>query len=253
MKLLSKVLLASVLGMLSLTGFAGSQKPLQFATEATYPPFEYIDQSGKIKGFDIDIAKALCTQMQRQCEFHNAPWDSLIPSLKLGKYDALIGAMAITAERKQQVAFTNPYYMDTVSFVAPMSEKLQVTPAGMKGKTIGVQGGTVLQQYLQSTYGSAVSVKTYASQEQALMDLQAGRVDAVLGDTPLVKTWLKQQKGSTYGVAGKPITDKKYFGQGFGIAVNKDNTQLVQQLNTALAAIKKNGQYQKIVTQYFGS
>src|SRR5690606_17599012 len=110
-----KSFIAASLFMLSSSIFA---QTIKFAMEATYPPFEYVDASGNIKGFDVDIANALCQQLKAQCEFSNQPFNSLIPSLQLGKFDAIISALGITTERAKQVSFTNPYYQPSGSFVA---------------------------------------------------------------------------------------------------------------------------------------
>jgi arginine transport system substrate-binding protein len=227
---------------------------ISFATEATYPPFESVESSGKIVGFDIDIMNALCTQMKAQCTIENAPFDSLIPSLNVGKYDAIIAAMAITAQRQKVVSFTDAYYQDTASFIAKKSAHLKLDPASLKGKTIGVQGDTTFYQYLKATYGKNIKINTYKSQESAFSDLSNGRIDLVMGDTPLNAVWLKQDKNTQdYTYVGKPIDDVTYFGTGNGIAVKKSNSKLLTQLNNALAAIKKNGEYQKIMTKWFGN
>lgn len=228
-----------------------AQQPIKFATEATYPPFESVDASGTIQGFDVDIMHALCQQMQRKCIITNQPWESLIPSLKIGKFDALIGAMSITPAREKVVAFTQPYYENTGSIIAAKSAKLVLTKQDLSGKTIGIQGGTTFANYLQATYGSAVSVKNYASIQDALIDLQSGRIDAVMGDTPIILSWLRHHQNN-YAVVGQPISSKQYFGVGYGIAVQQNNQQLLAQLNQAIKAIKADGTYAKIVNKYFG-
>ncbi len=111
--------------------------------------------------------------------------------------------------------------------------------------------GTTFLQYLQEKYGDKVKVNTYSSEQTAFLDLTSGRIDAVMGDTPLVKTWLKQHSND-YEIVGQPVTDQKYFGKGYGIAVRKGNTQLVDQLNQAIKAIQDDGTYKKIEEQYFG-
>ena len=227
---------------------------IKFATEATYPPFESVESSGKIVGYDVDIMNALCVQMKTQCTIENAPFDSLIPSLNIGKYDAIIAAMAITAQRGKVVAFTNPYYVDTVSIIAKKNSHLKLDLASLKGKTIGVQGDTTFYQYLKAKYGTAVKINTYKSQESAFADLANGRVDAVMSDTPLIATWLKQNSNANdYVYVGEPINDVAYFGVGNGIAVKKTNTKLLAQLNAALVEIKKDGQYQKINQKWFSN
>lgn len=229
-----------------------SPKPvLKFATEATYPPFVYTTNTGKVMGFDVAIVQALCRQMKATCTISNQPWDSLIPSLKIGKYDAVFGGMAITALRAKQVNFTKSYYYNTVSFVANKARRLVLSKKGLQGKIIGVQGGTTFDMYLQATYGNDVKIYRYPSEQEALMDLSAGRVDAVLGDTPLINRWIKNNPDKSYKVVGKPIQNIKYFGKGMGIAINKHNSKLLIALNEALIQIKMNGVYQKIFKQYF--
>lgn len=225
--------------------------PIKFATEATYPPFVSMSSSGQIVGFDADIVHALCQQMKADCTLSNQPWESLIPSLKLGKFDALFGGMAITSEREKQVSFTKPYYQLTGSVVASKTSHLILSAQGLQGKTIGVQGGTTYETYLQDVYGKSITINRYPSLEEALMDLSSGRVDAVLGDTPVVQQWLNGK--DQYEAVGKPINDEKYFGRGDAIAVRKNDPALLSALNKALTAIKANGTYCKIVHQNFGS
>jgi arginine transport system substrate-binding protein len=225
---------------------------LTFATEATYPPFESTDAKGRLQGFDIDIVNALCKEMHAQCTITNQAFDSLIPSLQLGKYSAIIGAMNITEERAKQVDFTQPYYKNTASIVTTAANAVQLNKA-LGGNTIGVQSGTTFIQYLNDTYGNSVTVNTYASAQAAFLDLTSGRIAAVMGDTPIIMTWLKKQKPGAYVLVGKPIDNEKYFGQGYGIAVRKGDVALLQQLNQAINTIKKNGAYNKIVQHYFGN
>lgn len=227
------------------------QEKVSFATDATYPPFESSDASGQLKGFDIEVIKALCQQMKTKCVFVNQPWDSLIPSLQMGKFDVMFGAMNITAAREKQVDFTIPYYLNSAAVVAAKSKNLTLDPNSLDGKTIGVLASSTFIPYLQEKYGNKVKINTYASEQTAFLDLTSGRIDAVMGDTPLIKTWLKQHE-KDYALVGQPISDEKYFGKGYGLAVCKGNTKLVDQLNAAIKAIQANGTYNKIETKYFG-
>ncbi|MFZ2314105.1 MAG: transporter substrate-binding domain-containing protein [Gammaproteobacteria bacterium] len=224
---------------------------IRFATEATYPPFEFVGAAGKIQGFDVDVASALCAEMKAECTFSNQAFNSLIPGLKLGKFDAVIASLGVTDSRQKQVDFTQTYYEPSASFVAPIAK--HETLAVLTGKTIGTQEGTTFVKYLSERYPNEVKVKTYASMQDAFLDLAAGRVDMVLADTPIARAWLKQDKNSTqYSIVDKPIVDHLYFGRGYAIAVRKGNTTLLDGLNKALTTIKANGTYQKIVAQYFG-
>jgi arginine transport system substrate-binding protein len=225
---------------------------IRFATEATYPPFEYFSAAGKMQGFDVDIVHALCHELGATCTIAHQPFDSLIPSLKLGKFDAIIGAIAITEARKKQVDFTSPYYFNSVSFVAAKNSSFNSAKQNIQGKIIGVQSGTTFEHYLRATYGNSIKINTYASEQDPLLDLKSGRIDAALGDTPLMQQWLQQSGNENYQLVGKPITLQKYFGNGNGIAVKKGNQKLLQVLNKALAKIKTNGAYNKIAIKYFG-
>lgn len=237
--------------LVSLVATAAIPQTLHFATDATYPPFESMDSAGHFQGYDIDIANALCQQLDVKCVFSNQPFDSLIPSLALGKFDALIGALGITAERQKQVDFTQPYLAATAIFVATTGHVMDASPQGLQGKIIGVQSGSTYEQYVSDEYKNS-KIKTYASIQDALLDLSSGRVDIVLGDTPSMMDWLKKHtQGTTYTTVGKPISNPSYFGEGYAIAVKKGNTELLTALNKALAAIRENGTYQKITHTYF--
>jgi arginine transport system substrate-binding protein len=224
---------------------------IKFGTEATYPPFESMSPAGQIQGFDIDMANAICAELKAKCVFANQPFDGLIPSLSIGKFDALIAALNITDARAKVVDFTIPYYASTASFVAAKNVNFDTTPGKMKNKIIGVQQGTTLQTYLKKIYGKDVTVKTYASEESAFLDLAAGRLDAVMGDTPLVINWLHQHGKNQFHIVGAAVNDPAYFGSGYGIAVKKGNTVLLNQLNSAIRVLEKNGTTKKIANHYF--
>src|SRR5262249_54546239 len=144
---------------------------------------------------------------------------------------------------------TRPYLDATGSVVAAKQAKLQLDKESLKGKTIGAQTGSTYTQYLQQTYGDAVKVNTYASLQSAFLDLNSGRVDAVMGDTPTILQWIKTNPN--FEIVGEPIKDEKFFGKGYGIAVKKGNDALLQKLNQALQQIKEQGTYVQIVDKYF--
>lgn len=226
-------------------------KTIRFATEATYPPFEYIDASGDIKGFDIDIAKALCNELHAACTFANQSFSSLIPSLNLGKFDAVVAAMGVTTEREKQVNFTNTYYQPSAAFVGPIDKHYSIK--GLNGKKIGVQQGSTFEKYLHDEFHGDIDMKTYASVQDAFLDLTSGRIDVVIADLPIAQTWLQQNDTKkSFAVIDGPIVNAKYFGAGYGIAVSKSNIELLKELNKALDTIKANGTYNKITQKYFG-
>ncbi|MGF1862427.1 arginine ABC transporter substrate-binding protein [Photobacterium profundum] len=242
---MKKILLASLIGLASAN--AAAQEEIKFAMEATYAPFEYVDENNQIQGFDVDLANALCKEMDAKCSFHNQAFDSLIPALKFKRYDAAISGIDITEARQKQVSFTNPYYDNSAAFVAV--EGKVANQAALSGKRVGVQNGSTHQSYLIDQMAGVTTVP-YASYQDAFIDMQNGRIDSVFGDTAVVAEWFKKNDTLTY--VGDQVTNQEYFGNGFGIAVNKKNEELVNQLNAALKTVKANGQYQEIFDKYFG-
>ncbi|OBT25982.1 arginine ABC transporter substrate-binding protein [Vibrio tasmaniensis] len=242
---MKKILLASLIGLASFN--AAAQEEIKFAMEATYAPFEYMDENNQIQGFDVDLANALCEEMNATCTFHNQAFDSLIPALKFKRYDAAISAMDITEARLQQVNFSDAYYDNSAAFIS--IEGKVADQAALEGKRIGVQNGSTHQSFLLEQM-TGVTAVPYSSYQDAFIDMKNGRIDSVFGDTAVVAEWFKKQDNLTY--VGEQVTNQEYFGNGFGIAVNKSNPELVAQLNTALAAVKANGEYDKIFNKYFG-
>jgi arginine transport system substrate-binding protein len=242
---MKKILLASLIGLASAN--AAAQEEIKFAMEATYAPFEYVDENNQIQGFDVDLANALCKEMDAKCSFHNQAFDSLIPALKFKRYDAAISGIDITEARQKQVSFSNPYYDNSAAFVAV--EGKVANQAALNGKRVGVQNGSTHQSYLIDQMADVTTVP-YASYQDAFIDMQNGRIDSVFGDTAVVAEWFKKNDTLTY--VGDQVTNQEYFGNGFGIAVNKKNEELVNQLNAALKTVKANGQYQEIFDKYFG-
>lgn len=242
---MKKILLASLIGLASFN--AAAQEEIKFAMEATYAPFEYMDENNQIQGFDVDLANALCEEIKATCTFHNQAFDSLIPALKFKRYDAAISAMDITEARLQQVNFSDAYYDNSAAFIS--IEGKVAGQAALEGKRIGVQNGSTHQSYLLEQLPGVTAVP-YSSYQDAFIDMKNGRIDSVFGDTAVVAEWFKKEDNLTY--VGDQVTNQEYFGNGFGIAVNKSNPELVAQLNTALAAVKANGEYDKIFNKYFG-
>lgn len=241
---MKKLVLAALLASFA-TGSIAAEK-INFGVSATYPPFESLDASNKIVGFDIDLATALCKQMQAECTFTNHAFNSLIPALKFRKYDAVISGMDITPERSKQVAFSNPYYANSALVIA--KKETYKTFADLKDKRIGMENGTTHQKYLQDKHPEVKTV-AYDSYQNAIIDLKNGRIDGVFGDTAVVNEWLKTNP--QLGPATEKVTDPQYFGTGLGIAVRPDNKALLEKLNNALTAIKADGTYQKISDQWF--
>ncbi len=241
---MKKVLIAALLAGMSLS--ASAAQTIRFATEASYPPFELVDANNQIVGFDVDLANALCKEIDATCTFTNQAFDSLIPGLKFRRFDAVMAGMDITPEREKQVLFSTPYYDNSALFVGQQGKFTSIDQ--LKGKKVGVQNGTTHQKYLQDKHPEVKTV-AYDSYQNAIIDLKNGRIDGVFGDTAVVNEWLKTNP--QLGAATPKVTDPQYFGTGLGIAVRPDNKALLEKLNAALKAIKADGTYQKISNQWF--
>ena len=224
------------------SSIAVSAQELTFAMEPSYPPFETTNAKGEIIGFDVDVANAICQEIQVTCKFKSETFDSLIPSLKAKRFDAAISAIDITNARAKQVLFSDAYYDSSASYVA-LKGKATLESA----KNIGVQNGTTFQQYTVAET-KQYSPKSYASLQNAILDLKSGRIDIILGDTAVLSDMISKEPEIQF--IGEKVTNKKYFGNGLGIAMHKSNKDLAAQLNKGLAAIKANGEYQKIYDKW---
>ncbi len=225
-------------------------KTVRFGIEGAYPPFSWTEADGSLKGFDVDMANALCQQMEVQCKIVPQDWDGIIPSLLARKYDAIIAAMSITEERKKKVDFTNKYALIPNKFIAKKGAGLDFN--NLDGVKIGVQRATTHDKYLTDNYGDKVDIVRYGSFDDAYLDLANGRIEAVLGDaSALEEGVLNKEGGKDYEFVGPSLTDPKWFGDGFGIAVRKQDKDLTAKLNAAIQALRDNGEYKKIEAKYF--
>ena len=249
---MNKLIAAAFAAALALGGQAFAQDKLRIGVEGAYPPFSETTPSGELKGFDIDIAHALCEEMGVECQLVQQDWDGIIPALNARKYDAVIASMSITPERKKSVDFTNRYYWTPAKFVRKKGSGIEITPEGLEGKTVGVQRATTHDNYITSEYGDTVDIKRYATQDEAYLDMTSGRLDLLLADsTALKQGFLDTEQGQDYEFVGPDLRDPEYFGEGAGIAVRKGDDELRLRLNEAIDAIREDGTYDAIAEKYF--
>ncbi len=232
--------------------FAKDWKKIRIGVEGAYPPFSFVTPDGKLDGFDIDIAKALVKAAGAEIVLVAQDWDGIIPALLAKKYDCIIASMSITEERKKKVAFTNKYYNTPAKFVAKKGSFAKFSKKAIKGKSVGVQRATIHDKYLTDNYGKDVNVKRYGTQDEVYLDIVAGRIDMFLADSIAASDgFLKKPEGKNFEFVGPDLTDKKWFGDGAGIAVRKQDTELVKILNKAIKTIRADGTYKKIQDKYF--
>ncbi|ABE74111.1 ABC transporter substrate-binding protein [Psychrobacter cryohalolentis] len=220
---------------------------LRIGTEGAYAPFNYTNADGTLGGFDIEIANAICADMQVTCEIVAQDWDGIIPGLKAGKYDAIVAAMSVTPERAQQVAFTDPYFSNALVFLAKKDSTFDPAKVtDINAHSIAAQRSTISSQWLENTYPKA-DMKLYDTLSNAFLDLGAGRVDAMISDKLPAIEWLSSTSGNNYVLKGAEID----INDNFAIAVRPNDEALQAKINTSLSNIKANGTYDKINQKYF--
>jgi arginine/ornithine transport system substrate-binding protein len=225
---------------------------LKVAIDPTYEPFTYKTPDGKPTGFDVDIAEALCTEIQRKCVYVEQVWDSMIPGLQAKKYDAIISSMSITEERQKVVDFTDKYY-NTPSRIVVKSDTPYTDEASLKGKRIGVLKGSTQEKYAVGELRSAgVVIVPYEAQDQVYLDIRSGRLDGTVADSVEVTGgFLSKPEGAGYGFVGPVLNDPKYYGIGVGVALRQGDNELKESLNAAIKAIRANGTYETVSKKYF--
>jgi len=245
-----QTILASVVGVMALASGGATAETLRVGVEGAYPPFSKKEADGSLSGFDIDIALALCEQLQRECELVEQEWDGMIPALIGKKYDAIVASMSITEDRKKQVDFSEKYYQTPSRFVAKEGADYELTADGLKGVKIGVLRGTTLQCHVEKVYPEA-DLRLYNTQEDVFADLVAGRLDMQLNNTlQAIDGFLNTPQGEGFAFLGENVDDPECLGEGTGIAVRKGDP-LAGELSAAIEAIRADGTYQAINDKYF--
>ncbi len=227
-------------------------KEVRLASDFTYPPFNYKNSDGVPVGFDIEIADALCAQAKLDCVWVSQGWDALIPSLLSRKSDVIMASMRITEERKKKILFTNKYYQTPARFVAQASSRFTIDKAGLDGKVIGVQQGTIHDRYVTDKFGDIAEIKRYTGQDEVYIDMANQRLDATFGNSDqLALAFLDTKQGDGFEFKGEAVTDKAYIGEGTALALRQQDTELAEKFNQAIIAIRNNGTYDKIASKYF--
>ena len=251
---MKKLIAVAVVAMMLLgtSVSANEWNKIRVGVEGAYPPFSWVEKDGTLKGFDIDIAMALCEEISAECVLVPQDWDGIIPALLARKYDAIIASMSITEERKKKVAFSDKYYNTPAKFARKKGSGITISKAGMKGKKVGVQRATTHDNFITAEFGDSVEIKRYGTQDEAYLDAISGRIDLLLADSIAMDDgFLKTEKGKGWEFVGPGYSDPKYFGVGAGIAVRKSDGELAKLFSLAIKVIRSNGVYHRINGKYF--
>lgn len=226
---------------------SGEQRSIRIATEGAYPPFNDLSADNKPIGFDVDVINAVCAKMNAKCDIVVQDWDGLIPGLLTKKYDAIIAGMSITPERQEKVDFSEPYFANTMIWLAKNDGSFD--PKAVKNKILGGQRSTTGAAYIAEHYEGKDGnrVQLYDSYVNAYLDMKAGRSDAVMAEKASAADWLKSDDNSkTFGLIGEEIDNN----DNLGIAVRKGDA-LKADFDKALAELKASGELAKIEAKYF--
>lgn len=231
-------------------GTAQAQDSYRIATEGTYPPWSFRDAQGMLQGWDVDIANALCQKMKARCEIVAQDWDGMLPGLMARKFDLIVASMAITEQRRQRVAFSAKYKETVSRFIARKNAPADVSPDGLKSKSIGVQRGSIQAAYLSHDYKNS-DLRFYDTPQAAELDLVAGRVEYIFGNmVTYFVGFMTTPEARNFAFVG-PEFKGGLLGEGNGIAVRKDDPQTLAKVNAALEAIRADGTYDRITAKYF--
>ncbi|HUI20036.1 MAG TPA: transporter substrate-binding domain-containing protein [Methylocella sp.] len=224
---------------------------VRIASEGARPPYNYLDHN-KLAGFEIELARDLCARMKVSCSFIQQDWDGLIPGLLAHRYDAIMAAMEITDDARQKIAFTKPYIrMPSAFMTSKQHATLDMSPAGLTGKTIGVESGGTHEAYVEDVYKQS-EIRRYATLEEAILDLAEGRLDAVIGDKDALTDYMKTRKEAQCCILAADVPrDPAYFGDGIGIGLRKEDSNLKAMFEKALDSSMADGTFAKIKAKYF--
>jgi len=228
-------------------------KVIRFGVDPSYPPFESKAPDGNLVGFDIDLGSAICAKLNAKCVWVENDFDGMIPALHARKIDAILSDMSVTPKRLQQIDFTSKISDSPTRMVAKSGSNLLPTTDSLKGKSIGVEQGTIQETYARTYFEpNGVKVVSYQNQDQVYADLKSGRLDASLQDEVQAGVgFLKTAEGQGFAFAGPQIKDEKILGAAAAIGLRKSDVDLKNLINQALAELLKDGTYQTIAKKYF--
>ena len=239
-----KRILLLVLSLCLVAGmvFGGGQRQadttdtIVVATDATWPPMEYIDENRELVGFDIDLMRMIAEEGGFEVEFQNTAWDGIFAGLGTREYDAVISSVTITEDRKQTMDFSIPYINAGQVLIVRQDQSGVSTLSDLRGREVGAQIGTTGAFEVRDADG--VELRTYDELGLAVEDLANGRIDGVVADTPIAADFVLQNENyrGRLKIVGEPFTEEYY-----GIAVRKGNSAVLDRINAGLQAVIDSG------------
>jgi octopine/nopaline transport system substrate-binding protein len=276
---LKKIFISFLISIFLIANNAYADK-IKIGTEGAYPPWNSKDASGNLIGFEVDLAKELCKIMDRECTIVEQDWDGMIPALLGRKFDAIMAGMSITEERLKAISFSQGYADEVASFAvikgsdlesintvksislskknSEVKKTLKTLTKAFSGKTVGVQTGTIFQNFLESGDVGKINVRTYKTQDEVNLDLASGRIDASLA-AAVAHVDYAEKSGKAVVLVG-PTFSGGAFGNGVGVgirkasnsSIGKKDAKLMKDFNKAINKARKQGIISKLAIKHFG-
>jgi polar amino acid transport system substrate-binding protein len=225
---------------------------VRFLTEVDYPPFNYAGPDGNPLGFNVDLARLICEEMKVACTVQMRRFDMLFSSLAENRGDAAIASIAVTDDARKRADFSDPYYRPVARFVGLRSAPLDnVTPERLEARKVAVVAGTAHEAYLRALF-TEVDIRRYRNDDETREALKRKDVDLLFGDGFALASWLNgTDSNNCCTFQGGPFTETRYFGEGIGIAVKKNNDTLRLAFNWALFRLWEKGRFIDLWLRYF--
>jgi octopine/nopaline transport system substrate-binding protein len=249
-------------------------KKVVIATEGAFAPYNLVRPDGKLDGYEIELAANLCGRLKLECDFVATDWNSVIPGLQAGKFDAIMSGMSITPKRKEVIAFSLPYTQAPSTFAVMKDGPLANLPdtgkrvslddkaatdaavadlaPALKGRIMGVQVSTIQADVLNTYFKGLVEIRTYGKTEEHDLDLQARRVDVVMASTNYFVSTLAKPGGEQMKLAG-PLFVGGPLGEGSAIGLRKEDTDLKAMFDKAIQQAKADGSMSALAIKWFKS
>ncbi len=246
MKIRHYALALLCLTLLAVSCAPKASKKVVFGSDASFPPMEFVDAQKNITGFDIDMIMAVAKAAGFEAEVKNVAWDGIFAGLAASEYDAILSSVTITDKRKETMDFSEPYVNAGQVIIVPKGTSDVSAPEDLAGKVVGVQISTTGDIAVGEIEG-VKQKRTYDEIGLAVEDLSIGRLDAVVVDSPIAANYVLQNDKykAALKIVGVPFTDEYY-----GVAVNKGNKKILDQVNKGLAAIQKDGTLDKLKAKW---
>jgi polar amino acid transport system substrate-binding protein len=234
------------------SGDSNRRVVIRFLTEADFPPFDFYDEDGVLVGFNVDVARAICQELNTACDIKVRPWAELLPALNHGDADAVIAGHAVTPQALASVDFTDRYFFTPGRFAGKLGgEAVDMTPEGLDGKRIGVAKSTAHEAFLKAFFRSS-AIKSYENADLARDALLQGQVDYIFDDGISLIYWVHGTASKhCCDIKGGPYLEPQFFGDGIAIAVPKKDQQIKMLINGALARLRKSGRLDELTERYF--